>query len=116
MPGCIHSLSAGLPLSSSTLTLDLALHGAAQLGDHEIVSLLWLAESHWESGRGGSWLLQGAKYRWLVVLKLFECVSSSYYLHIIFILITGFMSFLVPAPLKLSQVGVPWGSVYKKYI
>ena len=29
---------------------------------------------------------------------------------------TGFMSFLVSSPLKLSQVGVPWGSVYKRYI
>ena len=29
---------------------------------------------------------------------------------------TGFMLFLVSAPLKLSQVGVPWGSVYKGYI
>ena len=27
-----------------------------------------------------------------------------------------FMLFLVSAPLKLSQVGVPWGSVYKGYI
>ena len=30
--------------------------------------------------------------------------------------LTGFMLFLVSAPLKLSQVGVPWGSVYKGYI
>ena len=29
---------------------------------------------------------------------------------------TGFMLFLVSAPLKLSQVGVPWGSLYKGYI
>ena len=29
---------------------------------------------------------------------------------------TGFMLFLVSSPLKLSQVGVPWGSVYKRYI
>ena len=29
---------------------------------------------------------------------------------------TGFMSFLVSSPLKLSQVGVPRGSVYKRYI
>ena len=29
---------------------------------------------------------------------------------------TGFMLFLVSAPLKLSQVGVPWGSVYNGYI
>jgi hypothetical protein len=29
---------------------------------------------------------------------------------------TGFMLFLVSAPLKLSQVGVPWGSLYKRYI
>ena len=29
---------------------------------------------------------------------------------------TGFMLFLVSSPLKLSQVGVPWGSAYKRYI
>ena len=29
---------------------------------------------------------------------------------------TGFMWFLVSSPLKLSQVGVPWGSVYDIYI
>ena len=29
---------------------------------------------------------------------------------------TWFMTFLVSSPLKLSQVGVPWGSVYKRYI
>ena len=29
---------------------------------------------------------------------------------------TGFMLFLVSSPLKLSQVGVPWGNVYKRYI
>ena len=30
--------------------------------------------------------------------------------------LTGFMLFLVSSLMKLSQVGVPWGSVYKKYI
>ena len=29
---------------------------------------------------------------------------------------TGFMWFLVSSPLKLSQVGVPWGSVYDIYV
>ena len=36
------------------------------------------------------------------------------YVHIY--IYTGFMLFLVSAPLKLSQVGVPWGSLYKRYI
>ena len=43
------------------------------------------------------------------------CISSERSMYSV-MYFTGFMSFLVSSPLKLSQVGVPWGSVYKRYI
>ena len=50
------------------------------------------------------------------LLHFFRSYFSGHVFSFQHIPATGFMWFLVSSPLKLSQVGVPWGSVYKRYI
>ena len=71
----------------------------------------WTVGLHpgWLAIRLSTHLLSLPLSNWIVT-----CISV--YIYIYYIHVTGFMLFLVSAPLKLSQVGVPWGSVYKGYI